>query len=170
MTTDSDYRLIPLTRGQHAMVDAEVFDELSAHVWQAHWDARGKKFYAVRTVRVDGKRKCERMHRRIMGLPPSRDPVVDHISGDTLDNRRSNLRVCAQSNNVKNARVRKDSQSQLRGAFRFRPTRTWNFDGWFSRIRVNGKAIHLGYFATPEEANAAYADAAKRLHGEFARF
>jgi hypothetical protein len=40
---------------------------------------------------------------------------------------------------------------------------------WRASISKNGRWIHLGRFATPQAAHAAYADAARKLFGEFAR-
>ena len=65
-----EYRFIPLSKGQVAIVDAADFDWLSQWKWCAMWSERTNSFYAVRsTPRVNGKQKMLRMHREIMKAP-----------------------------------------------------------------------------------------------------
>lgn len=85
--------------------------------------------------------------------------VIDHINGDSLDNRIANLRDTSQLVNVQNIRVSKNSASGLLGAFWVKSRRHWR-----SSIRANGKVVYLGQFHTPEEAHAAYVAAKRRLH------
>lgn len=89
---------------------------------------------------------------------------LDHINGDPLDNRIANLRLATASQNQGNARLRRDNTSGFKGV-------TYNPDTqkWIAQIKCRGKQHQLGYFASPEEAHAAYINAAKRLYGEFAR-
>jgi len=105
--------------------------------------------------------KQEYMHRFIMNFPNSQ---VDHISGNTLDNRKSNLRVCTVSENGCNQKKRKDNTSGYKGV-------SWDKRSgrWYAMITKNKKQHNLGYYTTAEEAYAAYCKAAKELHGEFAR-
>lgn len=84
---------------------------------------------------------------------------VDHINGDSADNRWDNLRLATRSENLRN-RVSKPSNSGFRGVFK-------RSDGWFAKIQVNRKQIYLGLFKTVEEADAAYKAAVKKYHGEF---
>lgn len=91
-------REIPLTRGLSAVVDDEDYAELSKHNWCAIVNEYGYA-YAVRFTRVPSRRLI-RMHRALTDAP--KGLVVDHVNGDTLDNRRSNLRVCSQRDNDRN--------------------------------------------------------------------
>lgn len=86
---------------------------------------------------------------------------IDHINGDKTDNRLANLRDVPHAINVQNIRraaTGKKSCSLL-GAFKHRQTNRWQ-----ARIRLKGKVISLGYFDTPEQANAAYVEGKRRLH------
>ena len=86
---------------------------------------------------------------------------IDHINGDKLDNRISNLRVATPSQNKQNARkARSDSRSGLLGA-------TWYSKGkkWRAAIQVDGKKKHLGYFDTAQEAHDVFMKAKRELHG-----
>lgn len=88
--------------------------------------------------------------------------VVDHIDGDKLNNRRSNLRVCSQSENSKNTRLGRNNTSSAKGV-------SQDANGhWRARIWKDRKEIRIGTFDTVEEAKAAYDKAARELHGEFA--
>lgn len=104
------------------------------------------------------------LHRLLMGVT---DPklVVDHINGDTLDNRRKNLRVCTSAQNVRNCKKSRRNTSGFKGVSLAKST-----GKWLAYISVNMRNKYLGSFATPEEAHAAYCEAAKKYHGEFARF
>lgn len=89
---------------------------------------------------------------------------IDHINGDKLDNRISNLRASTRSENAKNFPVTKKNTSGYKGV-------SWHKQRkrWVASIKVNGKKIDLGRYKTPEEAHAAYCEAANKHHGEFAR-
>jgi hypothetical protein len=87
---------------------------------------------------------------------------VDHINHDTLDHRKSNLRVCTHSENQQNTQAnRKNNTSGYKGVYRSR-------NRWVAAIKVNGVARRLGSYNTKEEAALAYNNAAIKLHGEFA--
>lgn len=93
--------------------------------------------------------------------------VVDHINGDPLDNRRSNLRICTVAQNIYNSRKRVISSNSLKGVqYRRDKPRT---KPWRASITVNGKKISLGHFETIEQAHQAYSSAAIKHRGEYAR-
>lgn len=70
---------------------------------------------------------------------------IDHINGNKTDNRISNIREVNHSCNVRNACVRKDNKSGVKGVSRDK-------DGWISRISVNGKRKFLGHFDNLDDA------------------
>ncbi len=107
MTTPSEeYRLIPLTKGQFAKVDTADYDWLMQWKWCATWVQSTNSYYAMRSVRIgprcENKKRPVLMHRQILGLEPGNPLTGDHIWHDTLDNRRSQLRVATQMENNKN--------------------------------------------------------------------
>ncbi|MBN4665435.1 HNH endonuclease [Pandoraea nosoerga] len=91
--------------------------------------------------------------------------VVDHVNGDTLDNRLENLRACTKAQNCMNRKRNRANRSGLKGV-----SSLPNSSRWQARIQHKGVQIHLGMFDTPELAHAAYVAAARNLHGEFANF
>lgn len=152
---DQSYRFIPLTQGQNAIVDANDFEWLSTFAWYADFDKTG--FYAKY-----GHRNAVRMHRLILGC--KKGEFADHINGDTLDNRRENLRKCSQLENAKNRKKHRKTKSAFKGICQDMKTGRW-------RVRIAiapKKRVNVGYFVTQEEAARAYDVAAKIHYGEFA--
>lgn len=89
---------------------------------------------------------------------------VDHENTVPGDNRWVNLREATRSQNVMNSKKRCDGLVPLKGVCFYAHSGRYG-----AKIRLNGKQHYLGCRDTPEEAHALYADAAKRLFGEFAR-
>jgi hypothetical protein len=146
---DQSIKLIPLTCGQIATVDAVDYEWLSKNNWHAQWDPKAKGYYALRNeYRKGGKDGMIRMHAVIHpSLPPL---VTDHIDGDTLNNRRSNLQSITRSKNKLKSKTHGNNTSGYRGAYRYSEHK------WRSTIRINGKSIQIGYFKTAREAGEAY--------------
>lgn len=160
------YRTIPLTRGKFAIVDEEDYGLLSQFKWNAQLDKRSGRLYAARNhAYPDGTKRTVFMHRQILGLERGDPRQGDHREpGLTLDNRRNNLRVATVAENSRNCRIRKDNTSGYKGV-------RWHSGSkkWEASIAVDGKRIRLGDFSDINHAAAAYANAAEKYHGEFAR-
>lgn len=162
---DSAYAAIPLTQGQVALVDTTDYEWLMQWKWYAWWNKTTQSFYAMRDLPTVNKKRfgVMRMHRQILCLENGDKRVGDHIrSGNTLDNRRSNLRIANQLENSRNSRINRNNKTGFKGVSLFRPGQ------WRADIRAGGKTIFLGLHSTPESAHAAYCSAAERYHGEFA--
>lgn len=91
------------------------------------------------------------------------DLPVDHINQNKSDNRIANLRLATVGQNCCNKGARRDSKSGVKGVCWYK-----KLGRWVAQIEHRGEPYHLGYFHSIDEAAAAYAEAAKRLHGEFA--
>lgn len=156
-------KLIPLPRKNgetlYAKVDDEDFDRLSGVDWRA-----SSNRYAVKLVSLPRKNNGKKavlaiwMHRVIAGTPDGL--FTDHINGDTLDNRRCNLRFCTTSENAMNRKRRRDNQVAT-GVNKVKL-------GWEARICVRGKRKRLGIFKKKEDAVAARKSAEMLMFGEFA--
>jgi len=131
---------------------------LDAHRWQAVYCKPGQCYYVMASMGG----KTIYLHRMIMDPPPGM--TVDHINGDPLDNRRCNLRLATRSQNQMNRRTQSNNTSGFKGVSLFKRTGKYR-----AYIMVAGKETHLGYFATAEEASAAYQAALAMHHGDFAR-
>lgn len=136
-------------------------DEQDRHLL-AEFDWWLNKGYPGRWETIDGKKTFIALHRVIAGAGP-RD-MVDHINGDTLDVRRENLRLCTHAENMRNSKVRKHNKLGIKGVYYDERKGKYR-----AAIRVNNKKTWLGLHDTAEKAKAAYDEAAKRLHGAFAR-
>lgn len=165
----NDVVTIELTRNKVARIDAADFPLVSKHKWAATFD--GYNWYASTCIPCrdrSGKRRqvSVRMHRLILGLPPSK-PHVDHRDGDGLNNCRSNLRIASQSQNSANSGPRRNNKWGYKGVqSAARPGRPVN--RWKSMIRDGPRYVHLGCFLTPEDAARAYDKRAREIYGEFA--
>jgi hypothetical protein len=104
--------------------------------------------------------KNYRLSRLIMDCP--KGMVVDHINHNQLDNRRSNLRICTQSENNKNRRVHLNSKTGYKGIFSQTKGR------YFAQIKCNRKTYYLGTYSNIETARGVYDEKVKELHKEFA--
>ena len=150
-------RLIQLTRGFWMIVDAEDYEELSKFKWHAVKNRSGK-YYVMR----NGEKNLKISVHRFLMHAGEREKV-DHKNGNTLDNRKKNLRPATQKDNNCNVGVTAQNTSGWKGVSEWR--------GQFrSQIRVNGKNRSLGYYKTGYEAHLAYCYAATAWHGEFANF
>jgi hypothetical protein len=87
---------------------------------------------------------------------------IDHINRVKHDNRFENLRLATRGENSRNKGKHSNNTSGFKGVH-------WHKQrgAWVARIMVERDAIHLGCFANREDAFAAYAAAAKELHGDF---
>jgi hypothetical protein len=90
--------------------------------------------------------------------------MVDHKDLNRKNNAWGNLREATDSDNKANAKGHSDSKSGIKGVHWYKQTQKWQV-----QIKALGKRYHIGYFKDIEEAKNAYNDAAKKLHGEFAR-
>lgn len=152
---------ISMTQGKIAIIDAEDGKKVLPYKWTTLkiYNRKREMFYARRTVRLEsGKQKTVLLHRFILDAPHGLE--VDHINGDSLDNRRCNLRLATVSQNSCNAQ-RLANKTGFRGV-----TKQWG--KFYSRIVFQGKRFHLGSYFTAEEAALAYDSKAVELHKEFA--
>jgi hypothetical protein len=155
---------IPLTQGQVAKVDDADFEWLNRYKWCAYWNERSKSFYAKRNSLLSDEYQHKTsllMHRLIMGA--KRGQEVDHDNHDTLDNQRTNLRVCTTFQNHGNVRKQQRNTSGFKGVSWHKHTRKWR-----AYIMISGKQLHLGLHEFPEQAARAYDCKARELFGEFA--
>jgi len=148
-------KLIPLTQGKFAIVDAEDYDWLNKYKWYA---SRAKRtYYARGTI----KGKHVRMHRLILDAPPHL--FVDHINCNGLDNRRKKLRLCTHFQNQQNRRPSLNGKSKYKGVCWSKRHKKFR-----ARITYNRKSYHLGLFDSEIDAAKAYDKKALELFGEFA--
>ncbi len=154
-----DVAYVPLTRGYEAIIDA--IDIPAVAGWNWHALVQPSVIYAARSISTP-KRGLIYLHRAIMNAPSGMQ--VDHISGDSLDNRRENLRLATHAQNQRNKGLSVANKSGFKGV-------SWSnlIQKWVAYISSHGRERYLGAFTTPEAAHAAYCAASHQLHGEFGR-
>lgn len=143
---------ITLTQGFETYIDKEDWPLVAGRKWRVK--RNGRTNYAI----SDSKGKREWMHKLILGT----DERVDHRDDDGLNNRRSNLRILDNTNNIRRKRSNLNATSKFKGVSRFR-------DRWQASIKVDGKSIWIGSFIDERSAALAYNSAAKLHFGEHAR-
>lgn len=151
--------VVPLSQGYEALVDVDDLPVLALFNWSVTRSLKKGGEYAQRAERRDGKLHLIKMHRVITNAP--KGLVVDHINGDGLDNRRVNLRLCVQSDNMKNQAVHVTNKLGIKGVSK-------KNNRYVAKISHGDRAIWLGSYLTAEEAASAYRGAAKALFGDFA--
>lgn len=147
---------IPLTQNALAIVSDEDLTLLNEHKWNLARNYRG-----IQYAKRNNKGKTTYMHRVVMNAPDGMQ--VDHINGNGLDNRRSNLRICTNSQNAQNSFKKKNKSSRYKGV-------CWRKDdrNWIARITHNRKQICIGRYHDEVSAAQAYDKKAIELFGEFA--
>ena len=154
-------RELPLTRGLVATVDDDDYGYLALWKWYAQPRTGGGGFYAVRRA---SRTRIVFMHRIVNATPEG--ALTDHINGDGLDNRKSNLRTATPLQNMMNRIGKKRGTSRHKGVWLDKQQAGQK--QWHAGIRVDGRLRYLGRFKTEAEAGEAYAKAATCYFGEFA--
>lgn len=133
------HTLIPLSAGKFAIVDTEDFEYLNQ--WKWSYSGAG---YARRVVQKNNNQTNIYMHRLISKTPARM--VTDHINGDKLDNRKSNLRVCNHAQNIRNHKLQINNTSGFIGVSKTKGGR------WRAYSGSRNKVQHLGVFDSSVEA------------------
>ncbi len=152
---------IKLTQGYSCIVDDEDYEFLSQ--WKWHVLIGKPHVYAMRNSEpVDGKRHHILMHRVLNKTPKGRD--TDHVNGNTLDNRKANLRNATRRQNMHNRKPNAKGTSKYKGVSWHKQHRKW-----IVHIQVNKVGHHIGLFHDEKEAALAYEARAKKEFGKFFR-
>ena len=152
-----DVAFITIEQGYEAIIDAADVPLIDGFKWKLHENPAGNIY-----VRCGRHPKRIWMHRLILNCPDHMQ--TDHIDGNGLNNRRSNLREATSAHNNRNRRISTVNSSGFKGVSFHKMSSKWQ-----SCIFVDGRSKHLGLFDTPEEAHAAYCAASAKYHGEFGR-
>lgn len=138
------------------LIDTSDLDKVKSFPFSFYltWGKEVRSYYAHGDHYVNrGKKISTSVHRIVMGMPENM--YVDHINNDTLDNRKSNLRVVTNAENAQNRKgANINSTTGIRGVSWHKASNKWR-----AFIRVNYKQIQLGVFDDIEDAKRCVEDA-----------
>lgn len=164
MINPNEVEFLELNKGWKALVDADIYSELSKYKWTI--TKRGRtRVYAKRGFGPAGKSKYIYLHHAI--LPPKPGFTVDHHNSEhpfcVLDERRSNLRYATKQQQQHNRRKSILNKGKFKGVNQLPSGR------YCARMKVSGEKRCIGTFDTEEQAAKAYDVRAIKHHGEFAK-
>jgi hypothetical protein len=146
----------------HTLIDDKDLNKVKDYKWRV--DTYG---YVIANQFDHDKKRLPnlKMHRLIVDA--EENEIVDHADGNPLNNRRFNLRICTQAQNLANKRKqtykRGASTSKYKGVYFDKQMKKWR-----ARVTFNKKTIHVGLFVNELDAAKAYDRKAKEVFGEYA--
>ena len=157
------YFILKIINSKHGdfdfLISKEDYNKCNDFVWSINKYGRNKitkPYYYANNSSVGF------IHRYLTDAP--KGMLVDHINGNTLDNRRENLRICTKSENNWNRFFESRNKSNKIGVY-------WNdklpTPKWMAYISINKQRIHLGYFNNYEDAVNARIKAEEKYYKEF---
>lgn len=149
---DGDIAIIFFDSGEETIIDLEDLDFIIGHKWYCNaWN------YAE--TKIDGK-ACM-MQSLLIDNP--QNMIIDHKNRNTLDNRKSNLRLVTKSQNAMNTKVPANNTSGVMGVCYNKKQ-----DKWRAYITINQQQINLGYYKEFNEAVKNRLLGEKKYFGEYA--
>lgn len=144
------------SKGQSFIFDLEDLEKVKQYTWCMD----SKRGYVIAYDKTT--KKNIYLHRLIMNATDRKD-FVDHIYNKRNDNRKSELRICSNAQNLRNRGLNKNNKSGCNGVS-FNTTKKI----WQAHININGKLKNLGTFKVKEEAIQARKQAEQIYYKDFA--
>jgi HNH endonuclease len=149
------------------LIDPNFEYLFSLYKWYPH--KIKERFYIQRTIelpRTGDKKRHRRtvfLHREIMGVLDSKH-YIDHVNGNTLDNRLINMRICDARNNTLNSKAKRRHKVGYKGVYFDKRKK----QPWYVQLWVRGGVYSKSGFRTRNEAALYYNQLAREHFGEFA--
>jgi len=137
-------------KGKEFYIDLEDLNKIKDFYWSVSYNGY------VNTNRNNTRIS---LHRFIMNT--EENETIDHINHVVYDNRKNNLRICTDHQNVCNKKIAINNKSGKTGVY-------WDKNRWRSFIFYNGKTINLGSYTNFEDAVNVRKEAEQKYFGEFA--
>lgn len=146
-----------LSDGTTFLFDADLFDKIKDIKWYVSYrNGTGKPMYIINRY---GKPLHQVLFNKKSGFE------LDHISLDTLDNRRCNVRFCTHQQNQINQPLQRNNTSGVSGVSYYPARKKYR-----ARIKISQHEIHLGYYNTFQEAVQARNVGMECMFGEYGRY
>lgn len=145
-----------LISGKYKMIiDEECYEKIAGY--SLHVNSKG---YAEVRFTENKKLKSILIHRVVVSA--GKNEIVDHVNGNTLDNRKENLRIVTRNQNMQNCKTYKSSSTGFKGV-------SWHSSAkkYIARIQVNKSRMIIGYYDDINDAILARKEASKKYHGEY---
>jgi hypothetical protein len=147
---------------KEVIIDDDVKEFLCGYLNTYGWHIDGTGY-----CRRKNNKKAVLIHRLVaalyFGIDAIKDKEIDHINGNKLDNRISNLRICTRTENMRNKGKQNNNTSGFKGVVYLKRDKKWR-----AQIKVNNKLKYLGQFENKIDAALEYDKAAKLYFKEFA--
>jgi hypothetical protein len=150
---ENDFVRMFTNNNEEFLIDIDDLNRVLQHCWSL--DSKGY-------VRTSINRKQVMLHRFL--IKTSDNSQIDHIDGNILNNRKSNLRICTKQQNSCNLKTPKNNTSGYKGVYLDK--RSFK---WYARINYKNKVIHLGVFDKFEDAVKARKEAEIKYFKDFKR-
>lgn len=147
------------SNGRKFKFDLEDYDRIKNYYWYGAYDNRCKRVYFTAIIN----KKHTKLHRFLLKqLEFNKKNLIDHINGDSCDNRKENLRICNPSQNVINVGRKINNTSGVTGVLWDKEKKKWR-----SYISINKKQKRLGCFSNFYDAVKARKEAEIKVYGEY---
>lgn len=153
-----DYGVGYTSNGNEFYFDIEDYEKIKKY----NWYMTSVGYIATCYKDENGNIKTLLMHRLIMDVIKYNHNIVDHINHNTVDNRKSNLRIVTHQQSGMNRGIPINNKSGVCGVFIGSDNR------WTAAIKINGKPINLGHFDIKQDAIKARKEAEEKYFGEYA--
>jgi hypothetical protein len=158
-----DYCILTID-GRKVTVDTVDVERLRNKPWRVDVDKRNVYFRYTKREKLPVKQKLMvYLHRFILNAAPWE--IVDHKNGNTLDNRKSNLRFATRSGNARNRKTESGNRCGITG-IRYGPRN----NSYRVRVTVNNKELNIGSFSHIMIAEYELMKAVNKYHGDFSRY
>ena len=132
--------------------NGKLASHINATTGRVRTTVNGNRYYAPRLVYI------------INNGPIKNNHDIDHINGNPLDNRPSNLRQCTRSQNILNSKLSSANTSGYKNV-----SLSQDGETYFVQMQVRGTIYRRAGFATAVAADKAARKMRRELAGEFAR-
>jgi len=158
----NEYGIGYLLNGKEFYFDLEDYDLIKNYCWDLHSDTNNSYIRAYSHTE-NNIHKYIFLHNLVSNNLNS-NLVVDHIDGNTMNNRKYNIRICKQIYNIKNLKLYKTNKSGTKGVYYSKKT-----NKWIANIQCNKNKIHLGSFENIDDAIKVRKEAEIKYFGEYNR-